>query len=128
MKEVKRGLIKYILFSLITFGIYDLYIIHKAAKEANKADASTKKVGGLIWFIIFTALTAGIYSFYWQYKVTEKFANVIRADGQKPPITGGALLLWMIFGSMIIVGPFIAGHKFFKNWNMAVAIYNRKNA
>lgn len=126
MLKTNRGLLKYLLFSLITLGIYDLYIVHRAAKDANLADSSSKKVGGLIFFIFMSIITAGIYSFYWWYKVTEKFANVIRTSGAKPAITGGGFLLWEIFGSLIIVGPFIALYKFFKNWNASNALYNSR--
>ena len=127
MLKTSRGLIKYILLTLITLGIYNLYVIYRAAKDANLADTQDKKVGGLIFYIIFTILTLGIYSFYWYYRVTEKFANVIESANEKPSITGGAFLLWDIFGAIIIVGPFIAMYKFIKNWNRSNAIYNSRH-
>ena len=127
MLKTNRGLIKCLLLSLITLGIYDLFLIHKMAKEANLADTSTKKVGGLIFYIIFTTLTLGIYAFYWNYKVCEKFANSVRSAGKQPRITGGAWLLWMIFGSFIIVGPIIATYKQIHSWNDSNAVYNSKH-
>ena len=53
MLKTSRGLIKYILLTLITLGIYNLYVIYRAAKDANLADTQDKKVGGLIFYIIF---------------------------------------------------------------------------
>ncbi len=45
MLKTKRGLLKWIFLSLITLGIYEWYIIHKMAEEANLADKKGKKSG-----------------------------------------------------------------------------------
>jgi len=124
MLKTNRGLIKCLLLSLITFGIYDLFLIYKMAQEANLADPSSKKVGGLIFYLVFTFLTLGIYSFYWNYRVCEKFANNVRAHGKTPRITGGAWLLWYIFGSLIIIGPLVALYKQIHSWNDSNVIVN----
>jgi len=34
--KTNRGLLKYLVFSLLTLGIYGLYIIHAAAKETDE--------------------------------------------------------------------------------------------
>lgn len=127
MLKTNRGFIKFLLLSLITFGIYGLYVIHKMAQEANLADTSTKKVGGLIFYLIFTVLTCGIYYYYWNYKVCEKFANNVRNAGKTPRITGGGWLLWYIFGALIIVGPIVALVKQIHSWNDSNAIVNARH-
>ena len=128
MLKTNRGFWKAFFFSLITFGIYDLYLIHKMAQEANLVDEKGRKVGGLIFFIIFSTLTAGIYTLYWNYKVCEKFADNVRSAGQTPRLTGGGWLLWTIVGAAIAIGPLVAFVKQLHLWNDSNAIYNSRHA
>ena len=127
MLKTNRGFWKCFFLSLITLGIYGLWMIHKMAAEANLADEQGKKVGGLAFYILMTIVTVGIYSFYWNYRVCEKFADVQRSDGQKEPFTGGSWLLWSIIGSLIVVGPFIALAKEIHSWNASNAVYNKRH-
>ena len=126
MLKTTRGFWKWFFLSLVTLGIYDFYFIHKMAKEANLADPNGKKVGGLVFYIFITLITFGIYSFYWNYKVCEKFGANVRSAGQTPRITGGAWLLWEIFGALIIVGPIVALVKQIHLWNDSNKIYNSR--
>lgn len=129
MLKENRGFIKYLLLCLITLGIYNLYIVHQMAKEANLADPTpgAKNVGGLLFFIIFSILTLGIYDLYWYYKVNEKFAASVRAVNKKPRLTGGGWLLWTLIGSLIIIGPLVAFVKMIHNWNDSNASYNARH-
>ena len=128
MLKTNRGFWKVFFLDLITLGIYELYLIHKMAQEANLVDMKGRKVGGLIFFIIFSALTAGIYCLYWNYKVCEKFANNVRSAGQTPRLTGGTWILWTILGSFIIIGPLVAFVKQLHLWNDSNAVFNSRNA
>ena len=127
MLKTNRSFFKYLILSVVTLGIYGFFIISKMAKEANLADEGGKKVGGLLAVIFLGAITAGIYDMYWYYRVCEKFGNVVRSDNGTPRITGGAFLLWTIFGSAIVIGPFIAQAKLIKMWNDSNAIYNARH-
>lgn len=126
MLNTNRGLFKYLIFTVITLGIYHLYFIHKMAQEANLADPGSKKVGGLIFYLIFTVLTLTIYDYYWNFRVCTKFANAVRAANKHPRITGGQWLLWTILGSLIIVGPLIALYKQIHSWNDSNLIFNTR--
>ena len=126
MLKTNRGVIKIILLSIITFGIYGLYVTHMMAKEANLVDTNGKKIGGLLAFIFLSAITLGIYGIYWFYKVTEKFGNSVRASGGTPRITGGGFLLWALVGSLIVIGPLVAYVKLVHLWNDANAAYNSR--
>lgn len=128
MLKTNRGFFKAFFFSIITLGIYDLYLIHKMAQEANLVDEKGKKVGGLIFFIVFTILTAGIYSLYWNYKVCEKFADNVKRAGQTARLTGGSWLLWTIVGALIAIGPLVAFVKQLHLWNDSNAVYNAQHA
>ena len=137
MEEVKvtkqilpttRGVIKYILLSLITFGIYPLYLLHAMAKETNITCAEDgKKTKGLLLFILFSAITFGIYAIVWWYNLANRLDKNLYANGKPSAIDGVGYLLWNIFGSLLFgLGPIIALHKLFKNLNNVNTIYNLK--
>ena len=123
----KRGLVKLILLSIITFGIYGLYWIYKLAKDVNKiCEGDGKKTGGLLKLILLGMITFGIYCIVWIYMLGDRLQD----NGPKYNITikesGGTVLLWYLLGSFIIVGPFIAYYIIIKNTNALADEYNKK--
>ena len=58
-----RGLLSYILLSIITCGIYSYYFIYKIAKDVNVAcDGDGQNTSGLAAFILLSMITCGIYT------------------------------------------------------------------
>ena len=126
MLKTNRGFFKILLLSIVTLGIYPLFVTYNMAKEANLVDEGGKKIGGLLAVIFLTPLTLGIYGFYWNYKICEKYGNSVRLSGGTPRITGKQWLLWTIFGSLIVVGPLVAYVKQIHLWNDSNAAYNSR--
>jgi len=125
----KRGLVGLIIFSIITFGIYGLYWIHKLAKDVNAiCEGDGKKTWGLLAYILLGPITLGIYNLVWVYTLGDRLQD----NGPKYNLTikegGGIVLLWLIAGALIIVGPFIAIHIIIKNTNALADEYNKKIA
>lgn len=121
-----RSLLKFILLSIITFGIYSLFFIHAYARDMNAVcSGDGKKTGGLLAVIFLSTITFGIYSIVWLYKVGDRIDDNCHARGIKSPCTGGSLLLWNILGSLIFIGPFIGMHKMIKGLNLLCMAYNR---
>jgi hypothetical protein len=123
----KRGLAGLIILSIITFGIYSWYWIHRLAKDVNAiCEGDGKKTGGLLKYVLLGLITFGIYDLVWVYMLGERLQD----NGPKYNLTfkegGGAVLLWLILGSFIIVGPFIALHIIIKNTNALADEYNKK--
>jgi hypothetical protein len=123
----KRGLAGLIILSIITLGIYGLYWIHKLAKDVNAiCEGDGKKTGGLLKYLLLGLITFGIYDLVWLYMLGDRLQD----NGPKYNLTlkesGGAVLLWYILGSFIIIGPFIALHIIIKNTNALADGYNKK--
>jgi hypothetical protein len=124
----KRGLASFILLSLITFGIYTLYWIYKLAKDVNllcKDDG--KKTGGLLKYLLLGLITFGIYNLIWMYMLGDRLQDNAPRYGLTFKESGGAVLLWYVLGSFIIIGPFIATYIIIKNVNALAEEYNKKN-
>ena len=64
----KRGIVKAIIFTIVTCGIYGIYWMYKMTDECHEAAGRrTTASGGMA--CIYTFVTCGIYYFYWLYKM-----------------------------------------------------------
>ncbi len=123
--KTNRGLFKTILLTIVTFGIYQLYLRHAWAKETNIAcNGDGKKTTGLLLLWLFGVLTLGIYVIVWHWKFAERTKAFLEANGKSARISGVGFFLWTWLGSMIIVGPMIALYKLIHQANAVNEIYN----
>jgi hypothetical protein len=124
----KRGLVSYILLSAITGGIYGLFRIHVLARDVNlMCNGDGKKTGGLAAYFFLGIITLGIYDLVWVYALGDRLQDNAKKYNLSFKESGGTVLLWLLLGSLIVVGPFIALHIIFKNTNALADEYN-KNA
>ena len=123
----KRGLARLIIFSIVTLGIYGLFWIHKLAKDVNAiCEGDGKKTSGLLKYFLLSLITIGIYSIVWVYMLGDRLQD----NAQKYNLTfkesGGIITIWLLLGTLIIVGPFIALYIIIKNTNALADEYNKK--
>lgn len=129
MLKENRGLIKYILLSAVTFGVYALWTQHKIAQELNTACYEDgKHTNGVLLTALLSVVTLGIYSFVWLCGVGNRINNYSVRHGIQPRCTGSGLLLWEIFGTLLFgIGPFVAFYKLLHGMNDVNANYNREH-
>ena len=125
----ERSLVKWIIFSIITCGIYDLFFIYALARDINEMCAEDgKETAGLLKLILLSLVTCGIYGIYWYYSLGNRIqAN---ANGQfdlNVTENGTTVLLWMLIGSFAFgIGSFVAMYIIIKNTNALAIAYNDK--
>ena len=129
VKQLKtnRGLLKYILLSIITFGIYPLVIWSSVSTDINIIASrydGKKTMHYCLLAFIFTGLTFGIAPFVWCHRLYARVGNELNRRGISYSIGAGTFWGWYILGMLICVGPFIAIHKLFKAMNLLSADYN----
>lgn len=126
--KTDRGLLAYIVLSIITCGIYSYYFIYKMAHDVNIAcEGDGKTTGGLIAFICLSFITCGIYAWFWYYNLGNRLADNAPKYGLNFQENGTTVILWLIFGSFVCgIGPFIAMNILIKNTNSICAAYNRQ--
>lgn len=123
--KTNRGMIKLILLSAITFGIYSLFFWHKYAEDMNiVCQGDGKHTRGILARIIFSTITFGIYELVWMYNVGERISANAHKRGIHCNVSGGSILLWYILGSFIFIGPFVALHKMIHGLNDLCYAYN----
>ena len=122
------NLLVYIVLSVLTCGIYGMYMIYKMAQDCNQICAEDgDSVGGLGMYILLNIVTCGFYSLYWLYKIQ----NRLYAAGPRynVPVAedGGKVLLWMIVGTLICgIGGLIGFNILFKTLNSVGMAYNAR--
>lgn len=127
--KTDRGLIGYILLSILTCGIYSYYFIYTVARDVNIAcTGDGKSTGGLLKFILLSILTCGIYSWWWEYSLGNRLAENAPRYGMSFTENGTTVLMWLIFGMLLCgIGPYIAMNIIIKNTNSICMAYNRQN-
>lgn len=125
--KTNRGLVKFILLSLITFGIYGLVVMSTISTDINtiasKYDGKKTMHYCLVAFI-FTGLTLGIVPIVWYHRISARIGNELARRGIQYSFGAGTYWGWNVLGSLILVGPFIYTHRLFKAMNLLAADYN----
>ena len=127
--ETNRGLLSYILLSIVTLGIYSWFFIYSIARDVNTACSNDgQKTSGLVQFIILSLITCGIYPIIWEYNLGNRLAENSKRYGMSFQENGTSVLMWHIFGAFICgIGPFVAMNILIKNTNRICDAYNRTN-
>ena len=123
-----RRLWKLILLSIVTFGIYPLFFWSRYARDMNTVcEGDGKKTRGILFRILISPLTFGIYEYIWMYAAGDRIYVNMNKRGRPTTCSGNKVLLWYIFGVLIIVGPFIAMHQLIEGLNDLCLAYNEIN-
>ena len=128
--RTNRGCFKYVLLTIITIGIYPIFVWSHISEEINLVASprdGKHTMHYCLIFFIFTALTLGIAPLVWQHRITNRLGNELKARGIFYNISAGTFWGWGFFGALIIIGPFIYLHKFFKAMNLMNESYNAQN-
>lgn len=131
MLRTNRGMVKFLLLSLITFGIYGLVVMSHVSEEINQVASprdGKHTMHYCLVFFIFSWLTIGIVPLVWMHRICNRIGNELQARNLPFSISAGTFWGWGFFGSLILVGPFIFFYKFFKGMNLINGDYNAKRA
>ena len=125
--KTNRGLLKFILLSLITFGIYGLVVMSVISSDINTIATrhdGKRTMHYCLMYFVFSWLTQGIVPIVWYHRLSARIGNeLIR---RKIPYSFGAGTFWgwEILGSLIVIGPFIYLHKLLRSMNLLCEDYN----
>lgn len=124
-----RGLLSYILLTLVTCGIYSYYFVYKLAHDVNIAcSGDGEETGGLLQYVLLSIVTCGLYSLYWEYKLGNRLATNAPRYGLTFQENGTTVLLWCLVGSVLCgIGPWVAMNILINNSNKICNAYNRYN-
>jgi len=125
--KTNRKLWKYILLSMITFGIYGLVVMSTISTDINtiasRYDGKKTRHYCLIFFL-FSWLTLGIAPIVWFHKLSKRIGEELARRNIDYNFGAGTFWGWNVLGSLIFVGPFIYLAKLFRAMNHLAGSYN----
>ena len=125
--KTNRGLIKLILLSLITFGIYPLVLWSSVSNDINTIATrydGKKTTHYLLMAFVFSWLTFGISPIVWNHKISARIGNELKRRGINYSFGAGSFWGWCVLGSLIGIGPLVYTHKQLKAMNKLSEHYN----
>ena len=130
MLRTNYGLLKTILLSLITFGIYAIVVYCRVVDDINlvcRKDGKKTMNYALLFFIV-DPLTLGIAGLVWNHRMCGRIHDQLEKYKIDYNFGSGTFWGWGILGALILVGPFIFGHKRFKAMNLINEEFNKRDA
>jgi len=99
----RRSLLKLILLSLITCGIYSIFFWWSYVNDINDVCVCDgKKSPNFIVVLLLTVLTCGIYYLFWLYRQGERLRDIAPEYGLTLKEGGGTVLMLNIAGSVVV--------------------------
>ena len=125
--KTNRSLIKFILLSLITLGIYSIVFFSSVSSNINiiasRYDGKKTMHYCLLFFIV-GPLTLGIGSIVWSHRISARIGAELSRRGVQYSFGASDFWLWNVLGSLIVVGPFVYLHKLCKAMNLLCENFN----
>ena len=120
-KHTRRSGFAFTLFGPFTLFILNWVMLAHARSEVNsitKDKEGYKKSMPFICAILLGLLTLGIVPLVWLGNLAGKIKRLSQEYGVEKKARGGAFVIcWLLFGSLILVGPFVAFMGFFRSLN-----------
>lgn len=126
--KTDRGVIGWLLLSIVTCGIYSYYFLYCLARDINvMCQDDGDSTPGLAAFILLSFVTCGFYAYYWYYKIGNRLQANAPRYGLMFQENGTTILMWQIIGVLLCgLGPIFAMNIIIKNTNAIATVYNTR--
>ena len=126
--KTNRGMIKTILLSIITLGIYGIVFYSRLGEDLNQIagryDGKKTMHYCLLCFLV-GPITLGIGYIVWIHKLSARIGRELSRRGIGYSFGAGTYWGWGVLGSLLCgVGPFVYLHKLCKAMNLLCENYN----
>ena len=124
--KTDRGVIGWLLLSIVTCGIYSYYFLYCLARDINvMCQDDGDSTPGLAAFILLSFVTCGFYALYWYYKIGNRLQANAPRYGLMFQENGTTVLMWQIVGALLCgLGPIFAMNIIIKNTKAMATAYN----
>ncbi len=125
--KTNKGLLKTILLSLITFGIYPLVVMSAVSTDINivasRYDGKKTMHFCLLLFIV-APLTLGIAGIVWYHRISNRIGKELARRGIAYTFSAADFWIFNVLLSFTVIGPLVYIHKLFKATNLLNENYN----
>lgn len=117
-KHTKRSSFLFFLYACLTLGITSIVTLERMRKEYNRMTADKEGIERQMSYVgvyFLGWITLGIVPLVWLCRLAGRYGELGREQGmEKPKLTGTNFICWLLIGSLIIIGPWLAFRKLFK--------------
>ncbi|MCM1497845.1 MAG: DUF4234 domain-containing protein [Clostridium sp.] len=125
MIKENRRFWKLLLFTIPTFGIYNIIFWFQLTRDLNEMNQEDKKIKNYILVCFLSLITLGIYRWVWFFYLADRIQVTGEYMGLRIKPGPGVTLAIRLFGTFFIIGPFISTFLVIHNMNKIAAEYNR---
>ena len=125
MIQEDRRLWKLLLFTIPTLGIYSIYFWYRFTKDLNEMNTEEKKMKNYILVLFLSIITLGIYRWVWFFYLADRIQMTGQQLGVRIKPGPSVTLIWRLFGTFILIGPFVANYIVIRNMNKIAKEYNK---
>lgn len=125
MINENRRLWKLVLFTIPTFGIYNIVFWFQFTRDLNEMNREEKKIKNYILVLFLSLITLGIYRWVWFFYLADRIQTTGEDMGLKIKPGPGTTLGWRLFGSFILIGPLVSDYFVIRNMNRIAKEYNQ---
>lgn len=119
-----RRLWKLILFSIATFGIYNIYFWFQFTRDLNEINTEDKRIKNYFLVLFLTIITFGIYRWVWFFYLEDRLQITGERMNMRISPGPGVTLFIRLFGTFILIGPWVSDFIVIRNMNKLAAAYN----
>ncbi len=127
--RTNRGLLEFLLLSIITLGIYGIVVMSRISREINLIAGphdGKKTMHYCLVLFVFSWLTWGIVPLIWSHRLSDRIGTELARRGIPYSFGADSFWGWGFFGSLILIGPFIYQYKLLRAMNLLCADYNAR--
>lgn len=125
MIKEDRRLWKLLLFTIPTFGIYNIIFWFQLTRDLNDMNREEKKLKNYILVLFLSIFTLGIYRWVWFFYLADREQTTGEQLGLRIKPGPGTILFWRLFGTFILIGPLISDYYVIRNMNRLAKEYNK---
>ncbi len=125
--KTNRSLLKFILLSIVTLGIYAIVFYSSVSNTINIAASrydGRKTMHYCLLAFLVGPVTLGIGYLVWHHKIAGRIGNELQRRNIPYQLKSADFWLWSVLGAFIVVGPYIYVHKLATATNKIAEHYN----
>lgn len=127
--KANYSVVKFVVFSLLTFGIYGIYTMAKMGEHLNMLATrhdGQKTMNFWLLFFLVGPITLEIGTIVWYHKFSKRIGNEQIRRELPRTVGAGTFWLWNVLGCIILIGPLVYMYKIMKAMNLLEEDYNKK--
>lgn len=127
--ECNRSLVKIILLTIVTCGIYGIITFYKITEDLNticRPYDNKTTTNYLVATLLLGPITCGIYPIIWFHNMSKRIGDNLKHRGIAYNFSASTFWLWYVLGILILVGPIVYMYKLTQATNKLAADYNAR--